>query len=80
MANRKIKKYAIFWNATANEGHFILQLVESEGRSPTALIHLDSPQEATLLLDIFRNEQPVYYDDDHGLVLTGLEEIGEGEA
>ncbi len=76
---RNIEKYAIFWNAAANEGHFVLQLTEVEDGPPTAMLHLDSPQEGSLILDILRNEQPVYYDDEHGLIVSGMEPVGEGE-
>ena len=76
---RRIERYAIFYNVAANEGHFIFQLDDNiEGQS-TATLHLDSPQEGTLLLDILRNEQPVYYDEEHEIIMTGLEFTGEGE-
>ena len=79
MSHRNIEKYAIFWNAAANEGQFVLQLTESDEGPPTAMVYLDSPQEGSLLLDILRNERPVYYDDEHELIFTGLEVVGEGE-
>lgn len=76
---RRIEKYAIFYNVQANEGHILFQLDDNiEGQS-TATLWLDSPQEGMLILDILRNEQPVYYDEDHQILLTGLEFTGEGE-
>jgi hypothetical protein len=76
---RKIEKYAVFWNVTANEGQIIFQLTEREAGPGTATLLLDSPQEGQLVLDILRNEEPVYYDDEHDLIMTGLEGVGEEE-
>ena len=76
---RKIERYAIFYNVQANEGHFIFQLDESEYGAATATLWLDSPEEGRLILDILRNEEPVYYDEEHEIILTGLEFVGEGE-
>ncbi len=45
----------------------------------TAHINIDSPCEARLLVDVLRNEKPVYYDTENGLVMTGMEPVSEGE-
>ena len=70
---REIERYSFFWNVRANEGHFIFQLREST----TATLFLDSPQEGQLLLDVLRNEKPVFFDEEHEIILTGLESVGE---
>ena len=75
---RTINKHLVFWNAAANEGQITLELAGDE-EPRTAAIHLDSPQEGTLLLDILRNESSVYYDDEYQLIITGMEPVGEGE-
>ena len=79
--HRKIDKYAIFYNVQANEGHFIFQLDEKSEGEGTATLWLDSPQEGTLILDILRNEQPVYYDEENQILMTGLDftEKGKGK-
>ncbi len=76
---RKIEKYAIFYNVAANEGHFLFQLDDNIEGESTATLLLDSPEEGTLILDILRNEEPVYYDEEHQIIMTGLEFTGEGE-
>jgi len=76
---RRIEKYAIFYNVQANEGHILFQLDDNIEGQGTATLLLDSPQEGMLILDILRNEQPVYYDEEHQILLTGLEFTGEGE-
>ena len=53
--------------------HFILK----NGTSSHFNFH--GPEEASLLLDILRNEKPVYYDPEHEIVATGMEKVGEGE-
>jgi len=75
MMGKEIERYAFFWNARDNEGTLRLQF--SDGSGDQVLI--DSPQEGLLLLDILRHEKPVLYDAQHGLVMTGLEPVGEGE-
>jgi len=70
-----IERYAFFWNARDNEG--TLQLQFSDGSGDQVLV--DSPQEGLLLLDVLRNEKPVFYDAQHGIIMTGLEPVGEGE-
>ncbi len=70
-----IERYAFFWNVKDNEGS--LQLQFSDGSGDQVLV--DSPQEGLLLLDVLRNEKPVFYDAQHGIIMTGLEPVGEGE-
>ena len=72
---QEIKGYAFFWNVKGNEGTLQLQLSnETRGH-----LLVDSPQEGLLLLDILRNESPVYYEEKNGMIMTGLELVGEGE-
>ncbi len=70
-----IERYAFFWNVKDNEGSMQLQF--SDGSGDQVLV--DSPQEGLLLLDVLRNEKPVFYDAKHGIIMTGLEPVGEGE-
>lgn len=72
---KEVTHYAFFWNVQANEGHILLQFADGS----TAQTLLDSPSEGSLLVDILRNEKPVYYDQEHDILLTGLEMVGEGE-
>jgi hypothetical protein len=72
----EIHGYAFFWQAKNNEGTLQLKLSNGEG----AQVLVDSAQEGLLLLDILRNEKPVYFDRDNDLIMTGLEPVGEGES
>ena len=71
----KIESYAIMWNADTNQGSVNL-LLEGEG---SRMLNVDSAAEGTLLLDILRNEDPVYVHANHNQIITGIEPVGEGE-
>jgi len=69
---KEVDSYKIVWNPSNNEGTILLHV--SEG---VEQLHLDSAAEGSLLLDILRNEKPVYVED--GILFTGFEPVGEGE-
>ncbi len=71
----KILKYVITYRPVDDAGKVHLILEDGTG----ANLPIDSPQEATFILDLLRNEQPVYYDPLHQLLSSGIEGIGEGE-
>jgi hypothetical protein len=69
---KQIESYKITWNVANDEGIIVLQV---EGGTEQLLA--DSAAEALLLLDMLRNESPVFYNE--GLLMTGFEPVGEGE-
>lgn len=69
---KSIESYKITWNVKSDEGVILLQTEEGVEQ-----LLADSAAEAMLLLDILRNESPVFYND--GLLFTGFEPVGEGE-
>ena len=71
----KIMKYMMTYRPHENAGSIHLILENGEG----ADIPIDSPQEATLMLDLLRNEAPVFYDPNNQLLSCGIEGVGEGE-
>lgn len=70
---KSINSYKVTWNVASDEG--IILLHTDDGIEQ---LLADSAAEAMLLLDILRNESPVFYAD--GLLFTGFEPVGEGEA
>jgi hypothetical protein len=40
---------------------------------------METPQEMMMLVDLLRNEKPIYYDRKYNLITTGIEPVGEGE-
>ena len=73
---KEIKKYKMVWNTEANEGILVVDF----GDDQPSQILVDSPAEGALLLDILRNEKPVYFQPKQSAIITGLEAVGEGEA
>jgi len=70
---KEIESYKITWNTANDEG--ILLLHTKDGGLEQ--LHVDSASEASLVIDILRNEKPVFCDN--GLLYTGFEPVGEGE-
>ena len=69
----KIEKYQVSWNAGKNEGILILLLEDGS----TITQPIDTADEGSFLVDILRNESPVFYDHASDIILTGFEEVGE---
>ena len=76
MALHEVDKYQAFWNIGQNHGRIC---VWKDGAEDTWTFEVDSPQEFTALIDILRNEKPVSYDPDEGMIGIGCEVVGEGE-
>lgn len=69
----EVESYKIAWNVANNEGALLLQIAEGIER-----LHIDSAAEGAFLIDILRHEKPVYVKG--GVLFTGFEAVGEGEA
>ncbi len=76
----KVVKYAISWATAQRKGYITLITNDSSGK-PTGRTPLSpaSPEEFICLLDILRNEKPVFWDDNSATLETGFEPTGEGE-
>lgn len=72
---QKVIKYIITYHTPSDAGTLHLILENGTG----ADLPIDSPSEATFLMDLLRNEQPVYYDSKNQLLSSGMEDVGEGE-
>ncbi len=73
---QEIKCYKLTWRPCDNAGQLHFGLADGSGAS----VPLDTPQEASMLIDVLRHESPVYWDAKHSLMMTGFEPVGEGEA
>ena len=69
---KQIESYKISWNVTNDEGIILLQTADGIEQ-----LLVDSAAEASLLVDILRNEKPVFVEGN--LLFTGFEPVGEGE-
>lgn len=72
---KEVLAYKVSWNVEVDQGIFLLDLKNEEG---VRQLLVDSAAEASLLIDILRNEKPVYVDSNN-LLLSGFEMVGEGE-
>ena len=55
----------------------MVKFVRQEMEEIRLLVVVEAPE--LLLLDILRNEKPVYWTEEGGIVWTGKEPVGEGE-
>ena len=71
---KQIETYKITWNPRDNFGQIHLALAGGTASS----VPIDSAQEMSMMVDILRNEAPVYWCPDNGFLMTGHEPVGEG--
>ena len=71
---KEVKKYSVNWRHIENYGYIIVYY-ENMGFG----LKIESPQELLFLVDLLRNEEPVYFDPTTKQINTSLEEVGEGE-
>jgi hypothetical protein len=72
-----IRKYGVAWNSDRKRGHVWFTYYNGE-RHRTAAWGLDADS-IRILVDILRNEKPVFGDHTTGTVVTSEEEVGEEE-
>jgi len=66
--------YRTLWNATDNHGQLWVQFADETGK----LFDTETPEEMMMLVDLLRNEKPIFYDSKYNLIMTGFEPVGEG--
>lgn len=76
MAIKLITDYQGVWNATPDEGYFWFTYHDG-ARERTITVDAAS---FSVIIDMLRNEDPVYGDHTRALVMTQAEEVGEEEA
>jgi hypothetical protein len=73
---RKVLKYQVDWDLVKHVGFMIFQL---EGEVGLPQVAVSDAAEFHTVIDLLRNERPVYYDRDTKHLQTLLEPVGEGE-
>lgn len=71
---KKVKSYGVNWRTVENFGYLTVYY-ENMGFG----LRIESPQELLFLVDLLRNEKPVYFDPTTKQINTTLEEVGEEE-
>ena len=69
-----VENHAFFWRTEEHKGSLHLALEDETGVD----IPLESPQEASFLLNLLMNEEQVQYRKEHGLLSAGF--VTESEA
>ncbi len=78
MALKKVEKYRFDYDTKNNEKSLMVNYREGNnmGKESMQLI----AQDALFLMDMLRNEKPIFWDDTRKILHTGSEIIGEGES
>lgn len=70
-----IERYRLTWRPADQAGMILLDLA----KGGVAHLHLHNTEEARFMIDVLRNESPVYFDEQHSIILTGFEHAGEDD-
>ena len=75
MAAKTIDKYQLAWQYSSNRGAIVLLFSGGGAKQINGLAF----QDYQAMVDILRNEKPVWYDEGQSLLATAHELVGEGE-
>jgi hypothetical protein len=75
MAWTQVTAYYVFWDIDGHSGNIQLNLANNTGWA----IGGQTPEEMHMLVDLLRNESPIYFEDTSRLLIVGSEPVGEGE-
>jgi hypothetical protein len=75
MAMVEITAYSVYWHQDTKAGDVRVNLVDDTSHTLTGL----SADEVHMLVDLLRNEKPVYYSVERQVVFVAWEPVGEGE-
>ena len=76
MAYTKVLAYTAMWNSNQHKGRIILKLKGMPGQPEMGIF---DPPEFHAIIDILRNESPIYYDPGLQQLCGAEEPPGEGE-
>jgi hypothetical protein len=71
----QVTAYYVFWDIDGHSGNIQLNLANNTGWA----IGGQTPEEMHMLVDLLRNESPIYFEDTSRLLIVGSEPVGEGE-
>jgi hypothetical protein len=75
MAMVEITAYSVYWHAAKKSGDVRVNLVDDSAHTLSGL----NAEEVHMLVDLLRNEKPVYYSVERQVVFVAWEPVGEGE-
>lgn len=79
MARGPVTQYKVEWNTQRRTG--VLKLIVWTGATTSQefSIAVNNANDMQTLIDLVRNEKPVFYDSDTMTITTGYEAVGEAE-
>ncbi|GAB4315830.1 MAG: hypothetical protein Kow0069_17800 [Promethearchaeota archaeon] len=78
----EVKKYRLRWNVREHSGSISLYWhapSDPEDQLTGEKFEVTDKLEFMLLVDVLRNEKPVFYFKETGILTTQKEDVGEGE-
>ena len=78
MRFKKILFYAARWLPNKNYGLLFIKYLDGQTQKNKSM-KIESAQEMLVILDILRNEKPVYLDPANNEIATNMEIVGEAE-
>ena len=79
MVFNEILFYSAHWIPSTDEGFLFIQYLDGKKNPKVINIKVNSPQAMLTILDILRNEKPVYLNPTTNAIFTNLELVGEAE-
>jgi hypothetical protein len=76
MSAKKIDYYRYWWNTKTEKA--ALRVYYDNTHSTT--LYIETPQELSIIVDMLRNEEPVWFNTDTFTFSTAAEPVGEEEA
>lgn len=77
MAHHQITDYYASWNYKKHSGHFVFYWEGGNNIIPG--VEITDPAEYQVMLDLLRNEKPLWWNSNRERLSTMIEPIGEGE-
>lgn len=83
MSKLKVLSYDAKWSAKQHKGEIVIHSLQLGGLHPTEVdyaVEIEDPKEMHFLVDLLRNEKPVYFDLDMLRFSVTSEPTGEEES
>ncbi len=74
--HKGVEKYQLAWSHDAKSGSIVLLFQGGGARQINGL----SYEDYSAMVDMLRNEKPLWYDENQALLATYHEPVGEGES
>ena len=77
MTRHELTNYYVSWDHKNHRGNFVFYWEGGNNMIPG--VRITDPAEFQVMIDLLRNESPIWWDSRTGKLSAGLESVGEGE-